>query len=181
MTLLEWDVARAGGMVAFALLTLAVIAGLALSGRAQLRYWPRFAVEDVHRFLGMLTGVFIWIHVLALLFDSYMPFSLADLIVPGAAPYRPFASALGVVAAELALALAITNRYRKRLPHRFWRRAHYLNFAVWIGSFAHGLLAGSDTGALWAEVVYLGAGATIAGLVAWRILNPLPAFAGQPG
>jgi DMSO/TMAO reductase YedYZ heme-binding membrane subunit len=125
----------------------------------------------------MLTGVFIWIHVLALLFDSYMPFSLAAVIVPGAAPYRPLASALGVVAAELLLALAITNRYRKRLSHRFWRRVHYLNFAVWILSFAHGLWSGSDTGALWAQVVYLGAGATVAGLVVWRILNPMPAFA----
>jgi sulfoxide reductase heme-binding subunit YedZ len=177
VTLLEWDVARAGGMVAFALLSLAVIAGLTLAGRAQLRLWPRFAVEDVHRFLGMLTGVFVWIHVLALLVDSYMPFSLFDLIVPGAASYRPLASALGVVAAELLLALAITNRYRTRLSYRFWRRAHYLNFAVWIGSLAHGLLAGSDTGALWAQVVYLGAGATVAGLVVWRILNPTPAFA----
>jgi methionine sulfoxide reductase heme-binding subunit len=110
-----------------------------------------------------------------------MPFSIADLIVPGAASYRPLASAVGVVAAELLLALAITNRYRKRLSRRFWRRAHYLNFAVWILSLAHGLWSGSDTGALWAQVVYLGAGATVAGLLVWRILNPLPAFADQPG
>jgi hypothetical protein len=101
VTLVEWYTARAGGLVAFGLLTLAVLAGLTLSGRAKLRYWPRFAVEDVHRFLGLLTAAFVALHVLALFVDGYMPFSLTQLVVPGAAAYRPFATALGIVAAEL--------------------------------------------------------------------------------
>jgi methionine sulfoxide reductase heme-binding subunit len=147
MSLVEWYLARASGVVAFVLLTVAVVLGLTLSGRAKLRYWPRFAVEDVHRFAGLLTGAFVSLHVLALFADSYMPFSLPQLVVPGASTYRPLATALGVVAAELLFALAITNRYRKRLSYRFWRRAHYVNFAVWGLALAHGLAAGSDRAA----------------------------------
>ena len=172
MTLVEWYTARAGGMLAFALLTLTVIAGLTLSGRARLPGWPRFAVEDVHRFLGLLTGAFVGIHVFALFVDAYMPFSLTQLLVPGAASYRPFASALGVVTLELLLALAITNRYRKRLSYSFWRRAHYLNFGLWILAFGHGLLDGTDTGAAWADLIYIVSGAAVAGLVTWRALGP---------
>ena len=99
----------------------------------------------MHRFVGLLAGSFIAIHVVALLFDSYLPFSLRSILVPGAAPYRPLAVALGVIAAELLAALAITNRYRKQLPHAFWRRAHYLNFAVWLLALVHGIAAGTDS------------------------------------
>jgi predicted ferric reductase len=169
VTLFEWYLARASGIVAFCLLTIAVILGLTLSGKAKLRYWPRFAVEDVHRFAGLLTGTFIGVHVVALYVDSYVPFSLTQLAVPFASSYRPLASALGVVAAELLLALAITNRYRKRFSYRFWRRAHYLNFAVWGLAFAHGIAAGTDRGSLWAEALYIGSAAAVAGCTAWRV------------
>jgi methionine sulfoxide reductase heme-binding subunit len=164
-----WYTARAGGMLAFALLTASVVLGLALSGRARLRHWPRFAVEDVHRFAGLLAGTFVGIHVLALLLDTYVPFSLAQVVVPGTATYRPVATALGVVALELLAALAITNRCRKRLSYRFWRRAHYLNFAVWSLALVHGIAAGTDSGTAWAVALYALAAGSVAGLVVWRV------------
>ena len=83
-----WYIARAGGIVAFALLTAAVVVGLLLSGRSASKRWPKFALEDVHRFLGILVAVFIGVHALGLLLDSYLPFSIRDLVVPGTAPYR---------------------------------------------------------------------------------------------
>jgi DMSO/TMAO reductase YedYZ heme-binding membrane subunit len=52
---------------------------------------------------------------------------------------------LGIAATELLLALAIVNRLRDKLSYRFWRRAHYLNFAVWVGSTLHGVLTGTDS------------------------------------
>lgn len=137
-----WYVDRASGMVAFALLTSTIALGLLMSGRARLRRWPRFAVEDVHRFASLLTWTFVGIHALALLADSYLPFSVADLVVPGIAPYRPFATALGIVAAELLAALALANTLRTWISHRVWRRAHYLNFAVWLLALGHGVTAG---------------------------------------
>jgi sulfoxide reductase heme-binding subunit YedZ len=179
MTLVEWYVARAGGMVAFGLLTLTVVAGLTLSGRAQLRAWPRFAVEDIHRFLGLLTGTFIFIHVFALFIDSYMPFSLSQIVVPGAASYRPLATALGTVAAELLVAVAVTNRYRSKLSYTFWRRVHYLTFGVWAFALIHGLLAGSDSGSAWATAIYVTAAGLVPAVVVWRVSKP-PAGAARP-
>ena len=140
-----WYVARTGGILGFTLLTASAVLGLTLAGRPRLARWPRFAIEDVHRFAGMLAGVFIWLHVLVFPLDNYLSFGLTDLLVPGAAPYRPVWTAFGVVAAELLLAIAITNRYRKRLPYAFWRRAHMLNFLVWSLALIHGITAGSDS------------------------------------
>ena len=169
-----WYVERAGGILAYALLTGSVVLGLLLSGKAKLPGWPRFALEDVHRFVGLLAGTFIVIHVGALLFDSYLPFSLTNVVVPGTAPYRPLSVALGIVAAELLVALAITNRYRKALPHRLWRRAHYLNFAVWLLALAHGIAAGTDQGTVWALALYIGSASVVAGLTASRFAGPAP-------
>jgi predicted ferric reductase len=80
------------------------------------------------------------------------------------------AVAAGVVSAELLVALAVTNRFRKRLSYGFWRRAHYLNFAVWILALGHGIAAGTDSDQPWAVYLYAACGAAVAGLLAWRIL-----------
>jgi sulfoxide reductase heme-binding subunit YedZ len=164
-----WYAARAGGILAYLVLTASVVVGLLMSGRARIQRWPRFALEDVHRFLGILAGTFIFIHGGALLLDHVVPFSLAQLLVPGGASYRPLAVALGVVAAELLAALAVTNHYRKRLPHRLWRRLHMLNFAVWSFALAHGLTAGTDAFTTWALVLYAGSAWLVLALLIHRI------------
>jgi len=142
----DWYAARAAGVVAYLLVSASVALGLALAGKERLQRWPRFAVEDVHRFAGILAGTFIALHVFWLVVDSQAHLGLGNLVIPFTSSYRPLWTGLGVVAAELLLALAVTNRYRKRISYSLWRRLHYLNFAVWIAATAHGLGAGTDSG-----------------------------------
>ena len=59
----DWYAARAAGVVAYVLLTVVVSFGLTMSSRRRLERWPRFALEEVHRFGGILVGTFIAIHV----------------------------------------------------------------------------------------------------------------------
>jgi sulfoxide reductase heme-binding subunit YedZ len=164
-----WYAARAAGLLSYLLLSASVAVGLLLSGRARLQRWPRFALEDVHRYLGFLAGTFIVIHGGSLLLDHFVPFSLSQLLVPGTAAYRPLAVAFGVVAAELLAALAVTNHYRKRLPHRLWRRLHMLNFAVWGLALVHGLTAGTDARTTWALVLYAGSAWLVLALLVHRV------------
>lgn len=165
---IDWYVVRASGIVGYVLLTTAVSIGLGLAGKDRSERWPRFAVEDVHRFTGTLVGLFVAIHLLSLAIDAFLPFSVADLVVPFASGYRPFWTAMGVVGVELLLALALTNRFRDRISYRFWRRAHYVNFAVWIAVTAHGIGSGSDSGAGWAILLYVSAIVLVAGLTVRR-------------
>jgi sulfoxide reductase heme-binding subunit YedZ len=165
----DWYAARAAGVVAYALLTSGVLLGVLLAGRARLPRWPAFAVTDVHRFLSILTGVFIAIHVWALLLDRYAHVSVATLVVPGATSYRPFWLALGTVALELLLAVAASNLLRKRIGHMRWRRVHYLTFVVWIASTAHGVGAGTDATAGWLRSLYLVSIGSVALALTWRV------------
>lgn len=158
-------------MVALVLLTSTVVLGMLMSGRASSKQWPRFAVEDVHRFAGLVTWSFIGVHGLALLADDYYSFSLGNLLVPGTAPYRPLATALGVVALELLAALALANRLRSRIPYGFWRRTHYANFAVWALAFVHGISAGIDRDTTWGLAVFALCAGAVGGVTAWRVLR----------
>ena len=163
-----WYAARASGVAAYVVLSIVVSLGLTLGGKAQNRRWPRFSVEEVHRFGGLLVGSLIGIHVLTIAADSFLPFSLTQLLVPFTSTYRPLWTGLGIAAAELLLALAITNHYRRRLPYRFWRLAHYLNFAVWTLASIHGLMSGTDRGAAWLAVLYGLSVAVVLMLLLWR-------------
>src|SRR5215469_18642835 len=169
-----WYAARASGVAAYVVLSVVVCLGLALGGKAQNRRWPRFSVEEVHRFGGLLVGSLIGIHVLAIAADSFLPFSLTQLLVPFTSSYRPLWTGPGIAAAELLLALAITNHYRKRLPYSFWRKAHYLNFAVWGLASVHGLMAGTDRGAVWLAILYGVSVATVLMLLLWRFGGRAP-------
>jgi methionine sulfoxide reductase heme-binding subunit len=167
----DWYAARAAGVAAYLLLSTVVCLGLTMAGKKRLERWPRFALEDVHRFGGLLVGSFVIVHVATIAVDSYLPFSVAAVAVPFVASYRPIFTALGIVAAELLLALAVTNRYRDRLPYTFWRRAHYLNFAVWTGATVHGLGSGTDRSTPWLMGIFAGAVAAVLAVTSWRVLR----------
>jgi DMSO/TMAO reductase YedYZ heme-binding membrane subunit len=169
---IDWYAARAAGIVAYLLLTAVVAVGVGLAGRMNGKRWPRFAVEDVHRFGGLLVGTFIAIHVATIAIDSYLPFTLTQLVIPFTDSYRPLWTALGIVAAELLLALAVTNRLRGRIPHRWWRTSHYLNFVVWAGATAHGVGTGSDRSAVWMMAIYAISVALVLSLVVRRAGRP---------
>jgi sulfoxide reductase heme-binding subunit YedZ len=143
-----WYTARSAGIVAYLLLSSSVVLGVSMSARASFP-WPRFAVQELHRFLTIVTAVFIAVHGASLLLDRIVPISVGQELVPFADRYRPFAVALGIVATELMAAVGVTNVLRKRLPHRLWRRAHYATIAVWVAATAHGLLAGTDRADPW--------------------------------
>src|SRR5262249_42162460 len=97
----DWYAARAAGVAAYLLLSAVVALGTTMARRKSLPRWPRFALEDVHRFGGLLVGTFVAIHVVAIAIDSWLPFSIVQIVVPFTARYRPVWVGLGIVAAEL--------------------------------------------------------------------------------
>lgn len=176
----DWYAVRAAGIVAYVMLTVVVVVGLALAGRVHGSRWPRFAVEEIHRFGGILVGAFVWLHVLTTAIDAYTPFSVVDLVVPFASSYRPLWTGLGIVAAELLLALAITNRLRHRLPHRLWRRLHAVSFAVWGLATLHTAFGGTDRDQPWLVLLVIGSVLAVAVAGAVRVRAGTVAGSGGP-
>jgi sulfoxide reductase heme-binding subunit YedZ len=166
-----WFAARASGVVAWALAASSVVWGLALSTRV-LGGRPRPAwLYDLHRFLGGLALVFVGVHVLAVLADSYVHFSLLDVLVPLAGDWHPLAVAWGIVGLYLLLAVELTSLARAGLPRGLWRRVHYASFAVYAATTVHGLTAGTDARSPAFLVANALVGALVAGLAAARFLS----------
>jgi sulfoxide reductase heme-binding subunit YedZ len=160
-----WYFARSSGIVAYLLLSASVLIGVLMAGKARFT-WPRFAVEEVHRFLAILTGVFIALHGSALLLDTVVPIGLLQELVPFTSGYRPFAVGLGVTAMLLLAAVGISNGLRQRLPYGTWRKLHYLTLPAWLLASFHGILAGTDAGDPWFAGIAAGSFAAVA-LAAW--------------
>jgi DMSO/TMAO reductase YedYZ heme-binding membrane subunit len=155
-----WYFARSAGIVAYLLLSSSVLLGVLMAGRARFT-WPKFAVEEVHRFLAILTGVFIVLHGGSLLLDRVVPISLAQELIPFTSPYRPFAVGLGICAMELMVAVGVTNALRRRMPYRMWRTLHYLTLPAWLLASLHGVLAGTDAGDPWFAALAAGTFAAV--------------------
>ena len=141
---LAWYMARAGGLLAWVLLSASVLWGLFLSTKA-LGKTPRPAwLLDLHRFLGAAAVVFTGIHVATLIADSYTDLSWLQVLVPFTSSWRPVAVAWGVIAMDLLLAVEVTSLLRKHLPRTWWRRIHLSSFALFVVSTVHAVTAGTD-------------------------------------
>src|SRR5215211_527915 len=131
-------VARAAGFTAYGLLTGSVVLGLALGLRWRSPRWPRWATTELHRFVTLLTLVFLGLHVVLLALDGYMRFRPVELLVPFANHYRPLWTGLGVVAAWPAPAGRAPNGPWNPAPprefdpgrgdHHAWPMAEWIYF-----------------------------------------------------
>ncbi len=126
------------------MLTASVLLGIVLSSGAFPKHRRPAWLLDLHRWLGGLTLGFVAIHVAALIADSYVTFSLVDVLVPFAADWKPIPVALGVIAFWGLIAVQLTSLAMKRLPRRVWRSIHLVSYAVFWLSSLHGTFAGSD-------------------------------------
>ncbi len=144
-----WFISRATGIVAWALLALAVLWGLALSTRALGRRTPAPWLLDVHRFLGGLAVVFTVVHFVTLSFDPWMTseygYKITHAFIPFASSWKPGPMAWGIVAFYLLLAVELTSLLKKRLPQKVWRGVHLASYPLYAMATIHLLTAGSDT------------------------------------
>lgn len=142
-----WYLARASGIVAWALLTSSMLWGVLMVTRV-FRAIDRPAwLLDLHRWLSALTIFAVILHLLALYADSYVQFSVAELIVPFVSTWRPVAVATGVVAMYLLLAVQISSLLMKKMSKKIWQAIHLTSYLMFVCVSAHSFLAGHDRGA----------------------------------
>ena len=166
-----WILARSTGIVAYALLSGTVLAGLTAKSRPVKALAPA-ATVDVHRFLSLLALMAVGLHGVFLALDTSVRIPVLALLVPGTSPYRPLWVGLGVAGAELMLLVHLSFRFRKRIGVKNWRRLHYVTYLAFLGATAHGLMAGTDSARPWALAMYVGATGAVVALTAWRVLAP---------
>jgi methionine sulfoxide reductase heme-binding subunit len=173
-----WYLTRGTGVIALILLTVSIAIGVADVRRMRTATVPRFVIDAVHRNASLLAVVFLFVHIVTSLLDSFAPIKLIDAIVPFGSAYRPLWLGLGAIAFDLMIAVALTSVLRRRLGYGVWRTTHWLAYASWPIAVIHGLGTGSDTTTSWMLVITGVSVIVVIVAVIARVTDGWPAHAG---
>ena len=143
-----WYVTRAAGLTGYFLLWLSMAWGLAIANKILSPALEGTFTYDFHEFLSLLGIGFIFLHVIVLLFDRFLPFSVPQTIIPFIDTYRPMWVGLGIIGFYLFLLVTVTFYIRKTIGMQAFRSIHALSLIGYLGATLHGLFAGTDS-ALW--------------------------------
>jgi sulfoxide reductase heme-binding subunit YedZ len=167
-----WYVTRAAGLIAYLLLWLSTAWGIAVSSKIFDPVLQGAFTYDFHQFLSLLSIGFVVVHVVVLLADRYLPFSVAAILVPFVAPYRPVWVGIGVIGLYLTLLVSITFYIRQRIGMKTFRTIHLLSFVAYVFAAMHGLMAGTDSSLVTTQLMYASTTLVIVFLTVYRVAMP---------
>lgn len=169
---IPWYVARASGIVAWALIVTTIVWGLLVATRVLGRRPTPAWLLSLHRFLGALTVAFVGVHVAAIVLDTYTDFGIVEVLVPFTRSWHPLAVAWGIVGMYLLAAIEVTSLLRHRMSNRVWHAIHLLSYFLFALTTIHMLTAGTDVKTIIASSAAVLAGTAVvfgsAAMYLWR-------------
>ena len=164
-----WYATRASGIMALILLTLTMVLGLTTTTRARARNWPGFVQQEMHRRISMIAVVFLGIHVVTSVLDTYVNIGWVAIVVPFTSAYGRFWVGVGAVALDLMIAVFVTSLLRARMRPGTWRALHWLAYLSWPIALAHTFGMGTDAREGWVIILGVACVASVGAAVAWRL------------
>ena len=164
-----WYASRATGVVALLLMTAVLLLGLLVTRQGRLPGLPRFAVTGLHRNLSLVAVVFVVLHVLTAVLDSYVHIPLISAVVPLASSYERLALGLGAVSLDIMIAVIVTSLLRRHLSRRLWRAVHLLAYVSWPVAWLHSITSSTDLRHGWLFLTAVGCALLVVAAVLWRL------------
>ncbi|MDH5371503.1 MAG: ferric reductase-like transmembrane domain-containing protein [Acidimicrobiia bacterium] len=172
---MTWIVIRASGFIAYLLLAMSAMWGLAVSTDLLGRSASKKGLTFMHESLAVGSLLATAIHMLFLYFDEFVDFGPREIFVPGASNWEPLSVAFGVIAFYALFLITVSFYVRKAIGQKAWRFIHFGSFGVFVGAALHGMMAGTDTGTPAGIGIYVGSIVIILALAMVRAIT-----AGQP-
>ena len=144
---LFWITSRAAGTLALLFSSVAVGVGLTMGGKLLKGRGPDLRVT--HEALSLATIVAIVVHAVALLGDSFLHPSVADITIPFVSSYMTAWTTIGIVGGWMMIILGLSYYARARIGQQRWRTLHRFTALAWILGVAHSLGEGTDAGEAW--------------------------------
>jgi DMSO/TMAO reductase YedYZ heme-binding membrane subunit len=150
------------------LLTATMVLGLVTTNRLRARNWPGFAQQEIHRRISMLAVVFVAIHVLTSVLDTFVSISWLAIVVPFTSSYGRFWVGVGAISLDFMLAVFVSSLLRSRMRPGTWRAVHWLAYLSWPIALAHTFGMGTDSGEPWVIALGVACGAAVGAGLVWR-------------
>ena len=146
-----WYLSRSTGIVGLVLLILSFAWGIFLSTRALKGVYRPAWLLGTHSWLAGTALVMTALHVISLMLDSWVRFTLSDILIPGSATWEgatrtaEIGTAIGVLSLYLVVLIQVTSYLRRRMPRSVWIGIHRLSFPVVFALLVHAGWTGTDT------------------------------------
>ena len=174
-----WYTTRATGIVAMLLFTGVVALGTLVANRVGGTFIGRFEVNEVHRSLSMVAMVFLFIHIITTVLDSFVNTGLISAFIPMTSTYKRVPVTLGAVAFDLFLAVWISSLLKLRIKNQSWRFIHWFSWLAYSTSLVHGYLTGTDAHKGVGMLLVAGCAGFVALAGIWRYLGRPTRAAGR--
>ncbi len=163
-----WLASRSAGVVAFVLISTAVILGLFMASGLSRRPGAKRTLVKVHEQVALAALAAIAAHGLLLLADKWLHPGVTGIAIPFTMGYRPVWTGLGITAGYLAAILGPTFYLRRRIGPRRWRQVHRATVVVYVLAVLHSLGSGTDGASLWFRLLVVASAVPIVALLAVR-------------
>ena len=117
---------------------------------------------------------------MALLGDSFLHPSIADIAIPFVSSYKTFWTTLGIVGGWSLILLGLSYYARRYVGAVRWRKLHRFTALAWLAGLAHALGEGTDAGQLWFLAMVALVAIPALGLLATRLARSADARTGPP-
>jgi sulfoxide reductase heme-binding subunit YedZ len=174
-----WYTTRATGIVAMLLFTAVVALGTLVANRVGGTFIGRFEVNEVHRSLSMVAMVFLVIHIVTTVLDSFVSTGVISAFIPMTSSYKRVPVALGAVGFDLILAVWISSLLKLRIKNQTWRFIHWFSWLAFATSLVHGYLTGTDAHSGVGMLLVAGCAGLVALAALWRFLGRPTRAAGR--
>ena len=164
---MSWYLTRATGITLYFLFWGIVALGLLQTTRVLDRIASKATLLSLHIYLSQLAYAFLAGHLLSLIVDRHLPFSVTQLLTPFDAPTAEPWTGFGILAMYLFVVVVASASLRRYIPYGVWRFLHTLAFPMYALSLLHGIGAGASSGAPLMQAIYLltAAGVVLLGLL----------------
>jgi hypothetical protein len=150
-----WYVVRAAGFVAAGLLFLLMLSGIGQVTGLTYKLLEPAKAWVLHKALAIALCGAIAVHLVFLLFDHFVSFSVVQVLVPFVSHYSNHTTLFGLSLSGIAVALGILAAYGVAIvvlsslgwidtKKGVWRVLHYVSYFVLLAVFVHALGVGSD-------------------------------------
>jgi sulfoxide reductase heme-binding subunit YedZ len=150
-----WYVTRSSALIAFGLITAAVVLGVLGAERFHTSERPRIHYAELHRGIALFGSLMLLMHIVTAIVDPFTHLGWLSLFDPFGRTYRPLYLAVGIVAFDVLVAVVVTSLIRQRMSLVVWKRLHLMVYAIWVAGVVHGLGTGTDSKFLVIDAYYL--------------------------
>jgi hypothetical protein len=113
---LLWYFTRTTAVSAYVTLSFAAMLGMlrgVARGSGERLSW---VTDELHQVLATVFAALVVLHLVTLIFDPYLPFSLTNILLPVNEPFRPLAVDLGVVGLYTLVVVLCSTWIRRYIP-----------------------------------------------------------------